>query len=255
MTGRDQTLLDQEIVVARLNRTMIGWANYFCLGPVSTAYRAVEQHARKRLLQWLCAKHKLVWPAAKRFPEASLHEVLGLACLTKRTSNLPWATQCLQRGGKPCLQKATSVVVCKSACLLRIIGKSWTCVQAAYMRRHKRVRRGVSPPGSLASHPLQVLGVCASAPSRHSREHHSPGSFLRVKRTQPNTCPHLSQASLTQIPYRSRISACCSADSFIRFSNPCLFYGLRGMTTALGTIERVLEHLSTKTEVFCAVIQ
>src|ERR1700745_2990672 len=32
MTERDQTLLDQEIVVAKLNRTMIGWANYFCLG-------------------------------------------------------------------------------------------------------------------------------------------------------------------------------------------------------------------------------
>src|SRR6266478_9715530 len=92
MTGREQTLLDQEMVVAKLNRTMIGWANYFCLGPVSTAYRAVESHARKRLLQWLCAKHKLVWPAAKRFPEASLHDVLGLVCLTKRTSNLPWAT-------------------------------------------------------------------------------------------------------------------------------------------------------------------
>src|SRR5450631_4449289 len=28
MTGRDQTLLDQGMVVARLNRTMIGWANY-----------------------------------------------------------------------------------------------------------------------------------------------------------------------------------------------------------------------------------
>jgi RNA-directed DNA polymerase len=92
MTGRDQTLLDQEIVVAKLNRTIIGWANYFCLGPVSTAYRAVEQHARKRLLQWLCAKHRLVWPAAQRFPETSLHEVLGLVCLTKRTRNFPWAT-------------------------------------------------------------------------------------------------------------------------------------------------------------------
>ncbi len=43
MTGRDQTLLDQEIVVAKLNRMMIGWANYFCLGPVSKAYRAVDQ--------------------------------------------------------------------------------------------------------------------------------------------------------------------------------------------------------------------
>jgi len=92
MTGRDQTQLNQEMVVAKLNRTMIGWANYFCLGPVSTAYQAVDQHARNRLLQWLCAKHKLVWPAAKRFPETSLHEVLGLVCLTKRTSNFPWAT-------------------------------------------------------------------------------------------------------------------------------------------------------------------
>jgi predicted MPP superfamily phosphohydrolase len=27
-----------------------------------------------------------------RFPEASLHDVLGLVCLTKRTRNLPWAT-------------------------------------------------------------------------------------------------------------------------------------------------------------------
>ena len=51
MTERDQTLLDQEIVVAKLNRTMIGWANYFCLGPVSNAYNAVENHACKRLRQ------------------------------------------------------------------------------------------------------------------------------------------------------------------------------------------------------------
>ena len=92
MTGRDQTLLDQEIVVAKLNRTMIGWANYFCLGPVSKAYRAAEKHACKRLRQWLCAKHKEVWPGTKRFPEASLHEVLGLVRLTKRTSSFPWAT-------------------------------------------------------------------------------------------------------------------------------------------------------------------
>ena len=59
-------------VVGKLNRIMIGWANYFCLGPVSKAYRAVEQHARKRLRQWLCAKHKLTWPATRRYPEAAL---------------------------------------------------------------------------------------------------------------------------------------------------------------------------------------
>ena len=91
-TGRNKTLLDQGTVVGTLNRMMIGWANYFCLGPVSKAYRAVEQHARKRLRQWLCAKHKVPWPATKQFPEAGLHDVLGLARLTTRTRSFPWAT-------------------------------------------------------------------------------------------------------------------------------------------------------------------
>ena len=90
-TGRNKTLLDQETVVGTLNRMMIGWANYFCLGPVSKAYQAVERHARKRLRQWLCAKHKESWPATKRFPEAALHDVLGLVRLTTRTRSLPWA--------------------------------------------------------------------------------------------------------------------------------------------------------------------
>jgi len=91
-TGRNKTLLDQGCVVERLNRMMTGWANYFCLGPVSKAYRAVEQHARKRLRQWLCAKHKLSWPATKQYPDADLHDVLGLVRLTTRTRSFPWAT-------------------------------------------------------------------------------------------------------------------------------------------------------------------
>ena len=91
-TGRNKTLLDRGTVVATLNRMMIGWANYFCLGPVSKAYRAVELHARKRLRQWLCAKHKLSWPATKQFPDANLQDVLGLVRLTTRTCSFPWAT-------------------------------------------------------------------------------------------------------------------------------------------------------------------
>ena len=91
-TGRNKTLVDRETVVATLNRMMVGWANYFCLGPVSKAYRAVESHARKRLRQWLCAKHKVCWPATKQFPDAHLHDVMGLVQLTQRTRNLPWAT-------------------------------------------------------------------------------------------------------------------------------------------------------------------
>ena len=90
-TERNKTTRDREQVVGTLNRMMVGWANYFCLGPVSKAYRAVEQHARKRLRQWLCAKHKVCWPATKQFPDAALHQVLGLVQLTQRTRNLPWA--------------------------------------------------------------------------------------------------------------------------------------------------------------------
>lgn len=90
-TTRRTTLLDDAAVVATLNRIMIGWANYFCLGPVSKAYRAVEHHARKRLRQWLCAKHKLTWPAVNRYPDEALHDVLGLVRLRHRTHGLPWA--------------------------------------------------------------------------------------------------------------------------------------------------------------------
>jgi hypothetical protein len=91
-TGRNKTQLEHTQIVAALNRMMIGWANYFCLGPVSKAYQAVERHSRKRLRQWLRSKHQVQGPAIKQFPYASLHDVLGLVRLTKRTSSLPWAT-------------------------------------------------------------------------------------------------------------------------------------------------------------------
>jgi RNA-directed DNA polymerase len=42
MTRRSQTQQDAATLVAALNRRINGWANYFCLGPVSPAYRAVE---------------------------------------------------------------------------------------------------------------------------------------------------------------------------------------------------------------------
>jgi len=45
-------------VVGELNLVLRGWANYFRLGAVSKAYRAVDSHARYRLRQWLCSRHK-----------------------------------------------------------------------------------------------------------------------------------------------------------------------------------------------------
>ena len=47
-TGRTRLLWDATAMVHALNRKLVGWSNYFCLGPVSSAYRAVDQHTRYR---------------------------------------------------------------------------------------------------------------------------------------------------------------------------------------------------------------
>jgi hypothetical protein len=91
MTSRRWTLLNAADRVARLNRMLVGWANYFCLGPVSKAYRAVDAHARHRLRQWLCAKHKVKGQGTSRFPDDYLDQTLGLVKLQSRTRNFPWA--------------------------------------------------------------------------------------------------------------------------------------------------------------------
>jgi len=53
MTRREAYWKPVEKIVEDLNRTLRGWGNYFCLGAVSRAYRAVDNHARHRLRQWL----------------------------------------------------------------------------------------------------------------------------------------------------------------------------------------------------------
>jgi group II intron reverse transcriptase/maturase len=90
-TGRNTVRLTPAAMVEKLNRMLIGWANYFCLGSVSKAYSAVDLHARRRLRRWLCDKHHEARPGYKRFPEASLHSVYGLVQLPHRTASLPWA--------------------------------------------------------------------------------------------------------------------------------------------------------------------
>jgi RNA-directed DNA polymerase len=92
MTSRRWTLLDVEERIGRINRKLIGWSNYFCLGPVSKAYAAVDSHVSRRLRQWLCAKHKVPGRGTSRYPDAYLYQTLGLVRLGPRTRNFPWAT-------------------------------------------------------------------------------------------------------------------------------------------------------------------
>jgi hypothetical protein len=77
--------------VAQLNRIMVGWANYFCHGPVSQPYRIVTGHARRRLRRWLRIKHKLHGCGIARFPDDYVHKELGLVELRLRDRNVPWA--------------------------------------------------------------------------------------------------------------------------------------------------------------------
>lgn len=91
LTSRRKTLLDTEHVVDCLNRKLRGWANYFQLGLVSKAYRAVDRHVTGRLRRWLCKKHKQPGRGYTRFPNQYLYQELGLVRLPSLTRSFPWA--------------------------------------------------------------------------------------------------------------------------------------------------------------------
>jgi RNA-directed DNA polymerase len=88
-TSRRKTLLDEEELVRRLNRKLRGWANYFQLGPVSKAYRAVDHYVTRRLRRWLCKKHKVPGGGTKQYPDDYLYTTLGLVRLTAIKRNFP----------------------------------------------------------------------------------------------------------------------------------------------------------------------
>ena len=92
LTHRRYGLLDSEVVVRRLNRVIEGWSNYFQLGQVSPAYKAVDEHAIRRLRRWLCRKHKVRAGKYVRFSDERLWNDHGLTRLVSRTARFPWAT-------------------------------------------------------------------------------------------------------------------------------------------------------------------
>jgi RNA-directed DNA polymerase len=87
-TGREWLWLDVGEMVGRLNRLLRGWANYFCLGTVTAAYRKVTAHACYRLRQWLVRKLPRQGPKWTRYSARYLHEELGLLQL-RRLSHRP----------------------------------------------------------------------------------------------------------------------------------------------------------------------
>src|SRR5262249_4849280 len=79
---------DVDETVARLNRLLGGWANYFRLGTVAKAYRKVTTDACERLRRWLKQKFDLRGPQKARFSDRYLHETLGLLRLQRPSAQL-----------------------------------------------------------------------------------------------------------------------------------------------------------------------
>lgn len=91
MLAPDTTYTSAEDMVQELNRKLRGWANYFCLGAVSKAYKAVQMHTCYRLRQWLRRKHKTGRSGTRKYGDRYLYERLGLLNVTKLTATHPWA--------------------------------------------------------------------------------------------------------------------------------------------------------------------